>query len=579
MPTARIPLSLAVFVALATPARAADDYQPGPDSRPRPGVPRGTLSQHTFTSAIFPGTTRDYWVYVPAQYQAAHPACVMVFQDGGGMVKPDEGWRAPTVLDNLIQAGQMPVTIGVFVNPGVLPPAAPGALPRYNRSFEYDGLGDRYARFLLDELLPEVGKRWKLSADPECRALAGGSSGAIAAFTAAWERPDAFRRVFSAIGTYVGLRGGDAYPVLIRKTEPKPLRIFLQDGSNDQNIYGGNWYLSNLQMLSALEFAGYEVNHAWGDGGHTGKHAAAILPEALRWLWQDFPARRIAAGANPKQPVMEVLAPGAGWTLVGEGYQFTEGPAANGAGELFFSDVKANRIHKVGLDGKVSVFAEDTGGANGMMFGPDGRLYACQSGRKRVVAYDRSGKEAVIADGLEPNDLAVSHEGRVYVTDPNHKQLWLIDKKGKRVVDTGITFPNGVTLSPDQSLLLVADTRGRFVYSFQVQADGGLAYKQPYCHLHIPDAQLDSGADGLKVDAAGRLYVATHLGVQICDQAGRVVGIINRPPGRWLANIGFGGPNLDQLFATVTDKVWRRATRTRGVLSSQAPVTPPKVKL
>jgi gluconolactonase len=213
------------------------------------------------------------------------------------------------------------------------------------------------------------------------------------------------------------------------------------------------------------------------------------------------------------------------------------------------------------------------------MFGPDGRLYACQSGRKRVVAYDRSGKEAVIADGLEPNDLAVSHEGRVYVTDPNHKQLWLIDKKGKRVVDTGITFPNGVTLSPDQSLLLVADTRGRFVYSFQVQADGGLAYKQPYCHLHIPDAQLDSGADGLKVDAAGRLYVATHLGVQICDQAGRVVGIINRPPGRWLANIGFGGPNLDQLFATVTDKVWRRATRTRGVLSSQAPVTPPKVKL
>jgi sugar lactone lactonase YvrE/enterochelin esterase-like enzyme len=575
----RLPLALAAL-ALAGAARAADDYKPTPDSLPKPGVPRGKITQHSFTSQIFPGTVRDYWIYVPAQYDGAQPACVMVFQDGAGAVKTEDGWRAPVVLDNLIHARQMPVTIGVFVNPGVLPPAAPGALPRFNRSFEYDGLGPQYARFLLDELLPEVSKAYKLSTDPECRAIAGGSSGAIAAFTAAWERPDAFRRVYSAIGTYVGLRGGDGYPVLIRKTEPKPIRVFLQDGSNDQNIYGGNWYLSNLQMLSALEFAGYEVNHAWGDGGHTGKQTAAILPEALRWLWKDFPSRKIAAGVGSKQPVLEVVTAGQGWTLVGEGYQFTEGPAANTRGELFFSDVKANRIHKVGADGKVSLFAENTGGANGMMFGPDGRLYACQSGRKRVVAYDAAGKESVLAEGLEPNDLAVTHQGNVYVSDPNHKQLWLVDRKGsKRVVDTGITFPNGLTLTPDQSLLLVADTRGRFVYSFQVQPDGGLAQKQPYCHLHIPDTQLDSGADGVKVDAAGRLYVATHLGVQICDQAGRVTGIIARPPGRWLANLAFAGPHLDELYATVTDKVWKRQTKTRGVLSSEPPVTPPKPKL
>jgi gluconolactonase len=166
------------------------------------------------------------------------------------------------------------------------------------------------------------------------------------------------------------------------------------------------------------------------------------------------------------------------------------------------------------------------------------------------------------------------------VTDPGHKQLWLIDRKRtKRVVDTGLTFPNGLTFSPDQSLLLVADTRGRFVHSFQVQPDGGLAHGQPYCHLHVPDGQTDSGADGVKVDAAGRLYVATHLGVQICDQAGRVIGIINRPPGRWLANIGWGGASLDELYATVTDKVWKRKTRARGALSSQPPLTPPKPKL
>jgi gluconolactonase len=572
-------LALLTALALAAPARAADDYKPGPDSLPRPGVRRGTVTKHSFSSSIFPGTVRDYWVYVPAQYDG-QPACVMVFQDGAGMVKPDDGWRVPTVFDNLIAARQMPVTIGVFVSPGVLPAASPTALPRYNRSFEYDGLGDRYARFLLEELLPEVGKTHKLSDDPECRAIAGGSSGAIAAFTAAWERPDAFRRVFSAIGTYVGLRGGDGYPVLIRKTEPKPLRVFLQDGSNDQNIYGGNWYLSNLQMLSALEFAGYEVNHAWGDGGHTGKQAAAILPEALRWLWKDFPAKKIATGANPKQPVMEVLAPGEGWTLVGEGYHFTEGPTANARGELYFSDRKANRIYKVGLDGKVAVFAENAGGPNGMMVGPDERLYVCQTDRQRVAAYDPGGKMTVIATGLEPNDLAISHQGDVYVTDPNHKQLWLIDRKhGKRVVDTGITFPNGLTFTPDQSLLLVADTHGRFVYSFQVQPDGGLSQKQPFCHLHIPDTQLDSGADGLKVDADGRLYVATHLGVQLCDQAGRVTGIINRPPGRWLANIAFAGPNFDELYATVADKVWKRKTRAKGVLSAQPPITPPKPKL
>jgi len=564
---------------LALPARAADDYLPTVDSLPRAGVPRGTLTKHTLTSTIFPGAVHDYWVYVPAQYDGS-PACVMVFQDGDSMIKPDAGWRVPTVFDNLIQARQMPVTIGVFVNPGVLPAPSPQAQPRYNRSFEYDGLGDRYARFLLEELLPEVEKTHKLSPDPDCRGLAGSSSGAIAAFTAAWERPDAFHRVFSSIGTYVGLRGGDAYPVLIRKSEPKPLRVFLQDGSNDNNIYGGNWYLGNQQMLSALEFAGYEVNHAWGDGGHTGKHATAILPDALRWLWMDFPGRKVGAGHDPKQPVMEVLVPGEGWTLVGEGYNFTEGPAANARGELYFSDRKKNRIYKVGLDGQVAVFAEDAGGPNGMMVGPDQRLYVCQTDRQRVASYDAAGKMAVLASGLEPNDLAVSHQGHVYVTDPAHKQIWLVDKKGgKRVVDTGITFPNGLTLTPDQSLLLVADTRGRFVYSFQVQADGTLANKQPFCHLHIPDTQLDSGADGLKVDSTGRVYVATHLGVQLCDPLGRVTGIISRPPGRWLANIGFAGPGLDVLYATAADKVWKRKTHAKGVLSAQPPITPPKPKM
>jgi gluconolactonase len=561
---------------------AADDYQLGPDSAPKPGVPKGTVIQRSFTSKgnIYPGTTRDYWIYVPAQYDRARPACVMVFQDGAGAVKTDGNWRVPVVFDNLIAAKQMPVTIGVFVSPGVVPPvSATGALPRFNRSYEYDGLGDLYARFLLDELLPEVGKSYNLTKDPECRAIGGASSGAIAAFTAAWERPDAFRRVFSAIGTYVGQRGGDGYPTLVRKSEPRPLRVFLQDGSNDQNIYGGNWWINNQSMLSALEYAGYEVNHAWGEGGHTGKHGGSILPEALRWLWKDFGVKPIAAGAGSKQPVLDVVSPGEPWRLVGEGYGFTEGPSANARGELFFSDGRNDRIHKVGLDGKVTVFASNAGGANGMMFGPDGKLVVCQSKRRRVTAYDTTGKEAPIAEDIDCNDLAVAHDGKIYVTDTVHKQVWLLAGGTKRAVDTGITFPNGVRLTPDQSLLYVSDTRGRFVHSFQRKPDGTLAFRQPFCHLHVPDTQNDSGADGMTVDSLGRLYVATHLGVQICDQAGRVIGIVSRPAARWLASVAFAGPAFDDLYATAADKLYRRKTKAKGVLTFQPPITPPTPKL
>ena len=198
----------------------------------------------------------------------------------------------------------MPVTIGVFVMHGRVKAVQPGALDRFNRSFEYDGLGDDYARFLLEELLPEVekqttsdGRPIRLSNDGNDRGIGGSSSGAICAFTAAWERPDAFRRVFSAIGTYVGLRGGNVYPTLIRKYEPKPIRIFLQDGSDDLNIYGGDWWMANQEMERALTFAGYEVNHVWGDGGHNGKHATEIFPDAMRWLWKDWPAP-VKAGAG-----------------------------------------------------------------------------------------------------------------------------------------------------------------------------------------------------------------------------------------------------------------------------------------
>jgi enterochelin esterase family protein len=266
---------------------AADGYQLGPDSQRIEGVPQGKVTQHKWNeSKIYPGTERDYWVYVPAQYDGQTPASLMVFQDGKTYVQETGQFRVPVVFDNLIHRGEMPVTIGLFINPGVIPASAKGAAPRRNRSFEYDDLGGLYASFLIEEMIPAVAKDYKLTGDPAQRAICGISSGGICAFTAAWERPDYFQKVLSHVGSFANIRGGHVYPALIRKSERKPIRVFLQDGSNDLDNAFGNWPLSNQQMAAALKYVGYDYKFEFGDGGHNGKHGGAILPGSLRWLWR-----------------------------------------------------------------------------------------------------------------------------------------------------------------------------------------------------------------------------------------------------------------------------------------------------
>ena len=267
---------------------AQENYPVDPDSLRQEGVPVGTVTKHRWEStAFFPGTVRDYWIYVPAQYKADTPAAVMIFQDGGGYVNEKGSFKTPIVFDNLIHKGQMPVTIGIFLNPGVLPASEEGAKPRRNRSFEYDSLGNRYASFLLKEILPSVGRQYNLTEDPEKRAIGGISSGGICAWTVAWERPDAFRKVLSHVGSFTNIRGGHVYPAQIRKAEHKPIRVFLQEGENDLDNLFGSWPLANRQMAAALEFAGYDYKFVMGQGGHNSRHGGAILPESLRWLWQD----------------------------------------------------------------------------------------------------------------------------------------------------------------------------------------------------------------------------------------------------------------------------------------------------
>lgn len=271
---------------LTLPAFGADDYKPGPDSERQQGVPEGKVTKYTWKSSVFPGTVRDYWVYVPAQYDKSKPANVMVFQDGGWYQDVKREFRVPIVFDNLIHKKEMPVTIGIFLNPGNIPAKESDQKPRANRSFEYDTLSDQYARFLEKEILPEVAKDYNLTQDPAGRAICGISSGGICAFTVAWERPDLFGKVLSHVGSFTNIRGGDAYPGLIRKNEKKPIRVFLQGGSGDLDNQFGHWPLANQQMAAALKYKNYDYKFEFGDGGHNGKHGGAILPESLKWLWR-----------------------------------------------------------------------------------------------------------------------------------------------------------------------------------------------------------------------------------------------------------------------------------------------------
>jgi enterochelin esterase-like enzyme len=270
---------------------AIDDYKPGPDSQFNPDVLQGEVTKYRWeNSKIFPNTVRDYWVYVPKQYDAAKPTAVMVFQDGGGYVRTNGEYRVPIVFDNLIARKELPPIIGIFINPGQMADAKPGDKPA-NRSFEYDSLGDTYARFLLEEILPDVAKKYNLTTNAAARAICGSSSGGICSFSVAWERPNEFSKVLSTVGSFVNIRGGHVYPFIIRKTERKPIRVFLQDGSNDLDNAHGNWPLANQNMALALKFAGYDYQFVYGDGAHNGKHGGAIFPDAVKWLWRDYPAQ------------------------------------------------------------------------------------------------------------------------------------------------------------------------------------------------------------------------------------------------------------------------------------------------
>ncbi len=282
------------------PNRHADDYSFGPDSQVHEGTPQGTWDKITWKSEIFPNTERFIWTYVPAQYNPQGPACLMIFQDGVRQYAERQDnrpagrkaeYRVPTVLDNLMARGELPVIIAVFIDAGSGDIHGRNGNPDFsNRSVEYDTLSDQYAQFLAKEVLPPIEKKYNIRKDPAGRAIGGISSGAICAFTVAWNHPDWFGKVLSDVGSFTNIRGGQVYPQLVRDSDHKPIKIHMQDGLNDNRNpehADRDWYLQNKAMHEALLATGYEVRYVLGDGVHGSKHGGSILPDSLRWLWSD----------------------------------------------------------------------------------------------------------------------------------------------------------------------------------------------------------------------------------------------------------------------------------------------------
>ena len=415
---------------------APDDEVLTQDSLPQPGVAKGRTFDFVFDqSQAFPGTTRKISVYVPAAYTADKPACVYLGLDGLGV-------EVSAVFDNLIEAHEMPVTIAIGIEPGTVPSSDAPANPRYDRSVEFDGLSDGLARFVLEEILPAVqrhrtpdGRVIRLSADPNDRAVGGASSGAIGAFTLAWQRPDAFRRVFSSIGSFIDMRGGDRYATLVRKTEPKPLRIFMQDGSRDElEALGemGDWWLANQTMNSALEFSGYQVRHAWGDGNHNPRHGAKMFPDAMRWLWAGWP-QPLVAGESQNVILRQIVLPETAWERVTEdsarsrtgrsprGYH-VQGPA----GRDYQTDSATGRVWLTTAGGRHALLDAGLKGPTGIALSPDG-LWLSVAENKSHWGYNyRVGLDGTVRDKQRYYRFHVPDEG-----DDSGAGAWVMDREGR----------------------------------------------------------------------------------------------------------------------------------------------------
>ena len=504
---------------------------------------RGEVLKLTLNdSHIYPGTEREILVYVPQQYTGDVPACLLVCMDG-------ILYDATTVMDNLIASGEMPVTIGVFVNPGVVYDEE-GEVVRYNRCKEFDSTDDLFVQFLEQEVLAKVegmqtlsGKTIMLSNDANDRAITGASSGGIAAFTAAWNRPDLFSRVYTTVGTFVAMRGGHEYPAIVRKTEPKPLRIYMQDGWFDVwNPIFGEWFEYNLLMESAFNFAGYEVFHHWNRGNHSIKYGTLAFPDAMRWLWKGYPAR-VQKGWSNNGMLKDIL-------IEGEDWQELVLPVELDSKDIFATADSSvvfalhSHIYKVSADGKCEQVGQLKSGERLMgdkLTARGSTLY--KNGVK--VADGLSGLQAV--QELEDDKFLALCNDRAKCQD----NVWSVSAGERSVV-----------IAPDYRFCVTAEQNTHHLISTIISQQGEMKYSEPFYYLHDLSNGVSQPTGNMAFDTNGNLYVATPMGVQVADHNGRVRAILSLPAGS-VHSLAFSGRYL---YVQCGDRLFVRKMKAEGHL-------------
>ena len=508
---------------------------------------RGEVLRFTINdSKVYPGTEREILVYVPRQYESNKPACLLLCMDG-------ILYDATTVMDNLIASGEMPVTVGVFVNPGVVYDDNREVV-RYNRCKEFDSTDDTFATFLETEVLPRVegmktqtGKTIALSHDPNDRAITGASSGGIAAFTAAWNRPDLFSRVYTTVGTFVAMRGGHEYPAIVRKTEPKPLRIYMQDGWYDVwNPIFGEWFEYNMLMESAFNFAGYEVFHKWDRGNHSIKYGTLAFPDAMRWLWKGYPAQ-VQKGTSNNGMLQEILDSKSDWKEIElpftiDGCLF---PTSDGAVVL----ADRPNIYKVYVDGqyeRVGNLKADEAFLGDGLTARETSLY--KNGKK--VADKLYGLQSVV-------ELADGKFVALCIGAKSTKDVWVVNK-GR----------GALAVAPDYRLCVTGEKNTHHLISTIINKDGEMLYSEPFYHLHDLSNGADKPTRGMAFDTHGNLYVATAMGVQVADHNGRVRAILSLPAGQVEA-LAFAG---NYLYVLCGDRLFVRKMKAEGHLPAAGKV-------
>ena len=472
-------------------------------------------------SAIYPSTRRDFQVVVPQQYYGTAPACLIVGLDGNL-------FGAITVIDNLIATGEMPVTIGIFLQPGVSY-NEDGTVARYNRSNEFDRTDSRLATFLETEVIPLVenmvtpdGRKILISKDPNDRAITGASSSGIAAFTVAWERPDLFSRVYSSVGTFVAMRGGNGYPAMVRKSEPRPMRIYLQDGVNDTwNHIFGDWWEQNQLMSSALNYAGYEFDYKWDRGTHSIYYGTRAYPDAMRWLWRGWPAR-VKAGESMNDMLKSLLAKGEQWQEITpeNGTALNDTIASLLAEPAEFNKLSGNKLSKIVKDPYRTLHLSN---GDRYISTAEGEIYLLKSGAKK---------------GVKMNTLPESG--------------------------------NEIAIYPNGKLLIATEKNSNWLISYLIAPDGSLHSGQQFYWLHNTDNHNHTPYGNMAFDTLGNLYIASPIGIQVCDQNGRVRAILPLPgAGRKVDAIAFVG---NKIYAKCGGKVFVRTFAHTGYNSWEAPI-------